>query len=962
MEIGSVCQNFRVTRVRRLEELDCNLWEMEHEKTGAQLAWLDRADENKTFGIAFKTLPEDSTGVFHILEHSVLCGSEKYPVKEPFVELLKSSVQTFLNAMTYPDKTVYPISSRNDQDYLNLLDVYMDAVLHPAIYHKPEIFRQEGWRYELQEDTQPVYQGVVFNEMKGAYASSDTVLEYAMNQLMFPDNCYSWESGGHPAHIPDLTYEQFIANHQKYYHPSNSRIMLAGSVDLEPVLAHIDAYLKDYERQEADFPIAMQQPVAYKEVTTPYEIGAEESPAARTILSCGHMLGSFADQEKIYAAAVLRDYLAGDNDAPLKQAILSAELGQDVKVNVHDGIQQPWVSWEVWNTDPEKVEDAKAAVLKVLTDLAENGLDRGRLEACYNRFAFQLRDRDGGWAPRSLAEALTMLDSWLYGGDPAQYLLAEAPLNALQEKLTTDYYRELIRELFLDNPHKAMAILVPSQTLGEEKQAAEAARIAAECAVWTDEDRARITALGESIKLWQQTPDSPEALATIPMLKLSDIDAEPKDIPVEITEANDVPVLHHSVKNGLVYANLYFDASDLSEEELSAASMLASVLGELPTKNHSSAELQMLLKQKIGKFGISAIPYAGKTTDECKVRFLAKMVVLPSQSDAALDLIHEILTETDFSDKTQLRNLINQAMMQLQMAFVGAGHQYGFMRALASQSAAGAVREAMNGSTFISWIKELTTADDAALEALIAKLEALAQRIFVKDRLVVSVSENADELAEKAAGMFPAGSAAVPTRFAPMPVTQVGLPIPAPVGFAVRAANYKKTGNRIPGSAHVLANILDFNFLWNEIRVQGGAYGCGFVARDDGDLIFYSYRDPQPVRSLDIYHQASAFLRSFCEQEDLDLTPMILGALANADPLLNAEARIAVAEARYLKGTRFEDVCRVRQELISTTREDLLALCDMLDALAEENSVCVVAGQPLLDACGEKLAEIKQIL
>ena len=258
MEIGTVCQNFRVTRVRRLEELDCNLWEMEHEKTGAKLAWLDRADENKTFGIAFKTLPEDSTGVFHILEHSVLCGSEKYPVKEPFVELLKSSVQTFLNAMTYPDKTVYPISSRNDQDYLNLLDVYMDAVLHPAIYRKPEIFRQEGWRYELQGEEQPVYQGVVFNEMKGAYASSDTVLEYAMNQLMFPDNCYSWESGGHPAHIPDLTYEQFIANHQKYYHPSNARIMLAGSVDLVPVLAHIDAYLKDYERQEADFPIAMQ--------------------------------------------------------------------------------------------------------------------------------------------------------------------------------------------------------------------------------------------------------------------------------------------------------------------------------------------------------------------------------------------------------------------------------------------------------------------------------------------------------------------------------------------------------------------------------------------------------------------------------------------------------------------------------------------------------------------------------
>ena len=460
MQIGTVIQNFRVTNVRALEELNCNLWEMEHEKTGAQLIWLDRADENKTFGIAFKTIPEDSTGVFHILEHSVLCGSDKYPVKEPFVELLKSSVNTFLNAMTYPDKTVYPISSRNDKDFLNLLDVYMDAVLHPAIYNKPEIFRQEGWRYELRDGQAPVYQGVVFNEMKGAYASSDTVLEYAMNQLMFPDNCYSVESGGHPEHIPDLTYEQFIANHQKYYHPSNSRIMLCGSVDIEPALNHIDDYLKDYDRQSADFPIAMQEAVPYKEERVLYEIGTEESANERTIVSCGVMLGKFDEQEKLYAASVLTDYLAGDNDAPLKKAILSAGLGQDVKVNLHDGIQQNWVSWEVWNTDEDKVEAIKQTVEKVLTDLAEKGLDKDNLEACFNRFAFRLRDRDGGWASRSLSEALTTLDSWLYGGDPAQYLLCEDVLNALEAKLDGDYFQNLIRQLFLDNPHKAMAILV----------------------------------------------------------------------------------------------------------------------------------------------------------------------------------------------------------------------------------------------------------------------------------------------------------------------------------------------------------------------------------------------------------------------------------------------------------------------------------------------------------------------
>ncbi|MBO4938033.1 MAG: insulinase family protein, partial [Oscillospiraceae bacterium] len=376
MQIGTLIQNFRITSVRRLEELCCNLWELEHEKTGAQLVWLDRADENKTFAIAFKTIPEDATGVFHILEHSVLCGSNKYPVKEPFVELLKSSVNTFLNAMTYPDKTVYPLSSRNNKDFHNLLDVYMDAVLHPAIYYKPEIFRQEGWRYELREGQEPVYQGVVFNEMKGAYASADAVLEHAMNRLLFPDNCYSAESGGHPEHIPDLTYEQFIANHRKFYHPSNSRIILSGSVDLDFALAHIDSYLKDYDRQAADFAIPMQFAVPYREERTIYEIGAEESTANRTIISCGCMLGRFDEQEKLYAAAVLKDYLAGDNDAPLKQAILGTGLGQDVKVKLHDGIQQNWISWEIWNTDENKVDEIKAAVNRVLTELVENGLDK----------------------------------------------------------------------------------------------------------------------------------------------------------------------------------------------------------------------------------------------------------------------------------------------------------------------------------------------------------------------------------------------------------------------------------------------------------------------------------------------------------------------------------------------------------------------------------------------------------
>ena len=958
MQIGDIIQNFRITNVRYLEELSCNLWEMTHDKSGAQLIWLDRADENKTFAIAFKTIPTDSTGVFHILEHSVLCGSDKYPVKEPFVELLKSSVNTFLNAMTYPDKTVYPISSRNDKDFLNLLDVYMDAVLHPAIYHKPEIFRQEGWRYELRDGETPVYQGVVFNEMKGAYASSESVLEHAMCKLMFPDNCYSAESGGHPEHIPDLTYEQFIANHQKYYHPSNSRIILCGSVDLDAALAHLDGYLAPYDVLKADFEIPMQQSIPYQEEKILYEIGPEEAPENRTIVCSGHMLGDYQEQEKLYAAMVLKDYLAGDNDAPVKQAILAAGLGQDVKVNLHDGTQQNWISWEVWNTDEDKVEAIKETVNGVFRCLAEKGLDRGRLEACFNRFAFRLRDKDGGWASRSLTEALTTLDSWLYGGDPAQYLLVEQTLNSLEANLDTDYFQDLIRELFLENDHMAMAVLVPSQTLGKEKQEKEAARIAAESALWTEADLARLQEEGKALARWQQTPDSPEALATIPMLQLSDIDPVPEKLPVTVSQRDGVTVLTHEVKNGLVYLNLHFDISDLSPEELPLAALLCKLLGKLPTAELTGAQLQMLTKQKIGKLTFEPGVFAGAKTS---LQLSAKMVALAGQKEAATDLLCQILMKTRFDDGALLKNLLNQTMMQLQMRFVEAGHQYAFMRACSMLSGSGAADEYMNGSSFIAWVKTQCAADEEGLEKLAQKLSQVAKNVFSRSRLTVSVSENAGALPDTVAKALPEGTAPSQLTLQAEPVEQLGLPIPAAVGFASKAANITARGGRYSGSTYVLTNILNFSYLWNEIRVQGGAYGCGFSGRDNGDLSFYTYRDPQPGRSLGIFDAAPAFIREYCAA-DPDLTPMILGAMASADPLLNAQRRISVAEMRFFKGTTYEDVCRVRQELIGTSKEDLLAMADALELLAETNATCVVAGQPLLDACGEKLQKVTQIL
>ncbi len=953
MQVGTKLHGFTVTRVRELPELQAKLWELTHDKTGAQLCWLDRADENKAFSIAYKTLPEDSTGVFHILEHSVLCGSDKYPVKEPFVELLKSSVQTFLNAMTYPDKTVYPVSSRNDRDFLNLMDIYLDAVLHPAIYRKSEIFRQEGWRYE-GEGEDLCYQGVVLNEMKGAFGSPNTVLENEMNRLLFPDNCYRHVSGGDPEHIVDLTYEQFLANHQKYYHPSNARISLVGSVDLDAALQKIDGFLSGFDRRDVHFDIPAQAPVSATEREVPYEVGAEEPLEQRTIVSCGALLGDFSTRERNCAASVLADYLTGDNDAPLKKAILDAGLGQDISVSVHDGIQQSWVSWDVWNTDADKLPAIRQTVRETLEKIAENGLDRQRLQACYNHFAFHMRDRDGSPYPRSLMEALELLDTWLYGGDPAQGLVVEEVLENLAAKLSTDYFADLIRELFLDESHSVTAVLTPSRTLGEEKAAREAARVAAESAAWTEERREELRRQAESLTTWQQTPDSDEALATIPMLQLSDLKDKPEPLPMTVTMRGDTTVLRHETGSNLLYLHTYFNAADLRLEELPALVVLTMVLGTMGTRRRSGEELQMLVKEKIGSLNFQPVVLPGSDADHCRVMVSAFMACLADQGESAVELLREILTETDFTDRKLLRDLLNQSAMGAQMSLSSNGHRYAVTRVGAYATAHGVAREYTGGAELALWLKKISTADDAALDELLATMEHIARRIFTAERLTVSCSEKVtDELLDKLT--LPAGEKAPEeAHYAPLGVRQEGIVIPAAVGFAGKGASLKRHGKTYCGSILVLANVLNYVYLWSEIRVQGGAYGCGFVGRDDGDVGFYTYRDPQPGRSLDVMNQAAAFVRGFCADEP-ELTGFILSAVSMLDPLLNTENRMTMAESRYFKGASYEDVCRYYSELIHTTPADLLALCDALDDITADNAICVVAGQAQMEGCGDKL-------
>ncbi|MBQ1411428.1 MAG: insulinase family protein [Oscillospiraceae bacterium] len=943
---------FVPVRARAFAELDGTLREYVHEKTGAQLCWLDRPDANKTFSIAFKTLPEDSTGVFHILEHSVLCGSDKYPVKEPFVELLKSSVQTFLNAITYPDKTVYPVSSRNDRDLLNLMDVYLDAVFHPAIYHKPEIFYQEGWRYE-GEGEKLCRQGVVLNEMKGAFASPGRILDGELEKRLFPDNCYRHISGGDPDRIPELSYEQFLAMHQKYYHPSNARISLVGSVDLDACLEKIDSFLRAYDRRELCFDIPMQQPVPAQRATADYAIGPEEDPAHRTIVSCATLLGSFDDELRNNTLSVLADYLTGDDEAPLKRAVLDADLALDFELRMDNGMQQSMASWTAWNTDPDKQSALEQTVRQTLDRIVTEGLDRERLEACFRRYAFELRDRDSGSAPRSLEEALSMLDSWLYGGDPAQGLLVENALAELEQALATDYPQRLLREVFLDNAHTVTVTLLPSATLSAERAEREQAEIQAIASAWTEAERAAQAQRAEALRIFQQTPDSEAALATIPVLKITDLAEAP--VPLRMTETRwtDVPLLRHETGSKLAFLRAHFEASDLQAEELPAFTVLCALLGAMGTTRYDRARLPLELMRTVGRIKMKPILVDGSTPDSCRVLLFTSLACLPQQTEEAAALLAEILTETRWDDLALLRDNLQQMALDEQMALASAGHRYALIRVNAGLSAVGVAEEYTAGISYIRWLKRMSTADDATLLDLLRQMQDINRRIVTRERLILSANEQvADDALATLGTAIPVSGQAAPTTaaYAPLGAKREGVVIPAEVGFTCMGSNLLLHGRKYHGSFPVLANVLNYTYLWGEIRVQGGAYGCGFNCRAGGDVFCYSYRDPQPGRSLDVMRATPAYLRAFCADAP-DLTPYILGSVSALDPLRGEEETVSSGEGRWLRGLTEEDIRRRYAQLIHTTPADLLALAPVLEELAAEQAVCVTAGKALLEGC-----------
>lgn len=955
MTLSFPLHGFALRESRALPELDATLWELRHEATGAKLVWLDRSEENKTFAIAFQTQPWDDTGVFHILEHSVLCGSERYPVKEPFVELLKSSLNTFLNALTYPDKTVYPVSSRNERDFMNLMGVYLDAVFFPRIHQKPEIFAQEGWHYELTPEGRAGYKGVVFNEMRGAFADPDELTERAVMAALFPETCYRFVSGGDPEAIPTLTYEDFTAAHKRLYHPSNAYIFLDGNLDLDKVLGVLDGeYLSRFRAIAPPPAIPVQPPVDGGTTRVEYELGESEDPSRRTRLTWGRVAGTFDEREKLVGLDVLTRVLCGDNQAPLTRAVLSQGLAEGVTMDLQDQILQPYLVLEVKNLREEDADKVNEVLTGELERLCREGLPRPRLEAALANLEFKMRERDTGADPQGVVLAVDALASWLYGGDPAQELVVGDLFDRLRARVEDGWFEDLIREVILDDPHRCQVVLVPSKTAGEARRAREAARLRAAEESWSEADREEIARRQRELETWQESEDSPEALATLPTLALSDVSPEPETVPTQELTADGTAVFHHPIPTaGIVYLRACFDADDCAPEDLAALGFLRTLLGKLSTRDHTARELADLSRLLCGSMGFLALPYPKRgPRGGCGVKFVAELSALEKNLPAAVDLMAEILTATRWEEDAAAHELLRQKKQGLQEAMVTEGEAVALSRLDAQFTAAGVAGEWTSGYEHYRWLTRQET--DWNWPRLSGDLARLLSRLACAARLTVSVTGGTEDLARSAAermrAALPMGEAARAGTLEPWGVRREGVVIPADVSFAVRGGDLMRAGADYSGGVILGKQVVSLCYLWNVVRVQGGAYGTGLVARPNGLACCYSYRDPDGKASLEKYLGCGAFLRELA-QSGGDLTGFIIGAVAGTEPLVSPRLRGVMADNDRWRGITYQDRRTWRRQLLEAAPQDLIALAAALETALEQGGVCVVGPQSQLDQC-----------
>ncbi len=954
-----VINGFELLKEQYIVEMNTNALLLRHLKTGAELLSLENEDENKVFGITLRTPPADSTGLPHIMEHAVLCGSEKYPLKEPFVELLKGSLKTFLNAFTYPDKTCYPVASQNLQDFYNLVDVYVDAIFHPLI--PPHILEQEGWHYELDApDGQVTYKGVVFNEMRGAYSDPDNILSRFSRQSLFPDTPYGVDSGGDPEVIPELTYEQFKAFHEKYYHPSNARIFFYGDDDPEERLRRMDGYLRYFQVIQVDSGIPLQTPIdRERRLEIPFDPG-EEAEDPKGMLVVNWMLPEVMDPQTALAFRILGHILLGSPAAPLRRALIESGLGEDLAGDGLEGeLRQMTFSTGLKGIRPKDGKKVEALIHATLEELSSQGIDPETVAASLNTIEFRLRESNTGYFPRGLNYMLRALTTWLYDGDPCAPLAFEAPLAAIKARVESDeaYFESLIREHLLNNSHRTVVALQPDPGLRQRKDAAEKQRLAEIQRAKSPDELQEIIENTRRLKEIQETPDPPEALATIPSLSLEDLDKQNKLIPLVVSRMDGAWLLYHDLfTNGILYLDLGFDLHALPQELLPYVPLFGSALFEIGTGSQDYVRLS----QRIGRYtgGIRPTSYVSMTEGrEASAAWLflrGKSTV--EQASELLDILRDVLLTVKLDNQERFRQMVLEAKAEREAALVPGGHIAVNTRLRALFDEAGWVNEQLGGVSYLFFLRRLAQAVDQDWPSVLEKLERLKEILISKNEMILNVTldqDNWNDFQPRLAGFLDALPAHKPSPHEWQPEEGVpfeGLAIPAQVNYVGKGDNLYRFGYQPHGSINVINRYLQTTWLWERVRVQGGAYG-GFSVFDrrSGVFTYISYRDPNLLATLDIYDRTAEFLRGL-ELSREELTKSIIGAIGDMDAYQLPDAKGYTSMVRYLVGETDEARQRWREQILGTTSEHFRSFAQSLEALKDGGRVVVLGAQEALEA------------
>lgn len=952
---------YEVIREEALQDLGSQGTLLRHKKSGARIALVENEDENKVFYIAFRTPVDDSTGVPHIIEHTVLCGSDAFPVKDPFVELAKGSLNTFLNAMTYPDKTIYPVASCNDKDFRNLMHVYLDAVFHPNIYKYREIFQQEGWHYELENADAPLtLNGVVYNEMKGAFSSPEGVLDRVVLNSLFPDTTYGNESGGDPEVIPSLTYEQYLDFHRRYYHPSNSYIYLYGDMDMAEKLQWIDEhYLSQYEEQPVDSKIQKQQPFAKPvELRKDYPVASSEPLTDNAYLAYNVVVDTVLNREYYLAFDVLDYALLGAPGAPLKQALLDAGIGRDLISSYDNSTYQPVFSIVAKNANEADQERFVQTIRQTLRELIDRKIDKKALLAGINSAEFKYREADFGTYPKGLIYGLQCMDSWLYDeNEPFMHLEAGETFAFLREQAEqeTGYFESLAERWLLDNTHASVIAICPKRGLTAENDRALEQKLAAYKATLSAEEIGALVQATAHLREYQSEPSPKEELEKIPLLTRADMKREAPQFYNEEHEMAGVPVVHHDIAtNGIFYIDLLFPLNGLTAEELPYLGILKSVLGYMDTADHSYSDLANEINLATGGIQSTLQGYTRvDDPDRIDLRYVVGIKVLRPQLSRAMELVTGILTGTDLSDDKRLHEILSQMKSRLEMVMTTAGHAVSAMRALSYGSASGYFSDETGGVALYQLVKEIEQDFDARVDGLRAKLQELIGRIFVCDGLLVSETVSGaerdlltPELARLTEQLPKTGGLQGATVFDCTQKNE-GFQNAAQIQYVSRAGNFRKAGYAYTGVLQILKVIMNYEYLWQNIRVQGGAYGCMSGFSRNGDSYLSSYRDPNLRKTNEIFDGIPAYLHDF-DVDERDMTKFIIGTMSVLDTPLPPATKGLRSLSAYMSGLTVEQVQKERDEILGATPDDIRALEPLVQSVLSDGWLCVIGNEDTL--------------